>query len=430
MEKKIKKEKFLYSVMKSRRTLDSENYLEYKDVFNWMKDRKVESYIKEQVWKKLWNFLATSTHKKIKTKRGEISLEEILWEWKYQTSPFKKKNELSLDHLKWHGEKLGLRQGQKILEMNRRGEIQAVWDEQGEPHWVLKKIKGKKMWRWAAPYFAWDKEKKKAEKMYKELDSEYMPVSPSYPLPYSYFSSGSSNDFQVKYERVMPTMYGWVYGLGQWKEWNEWKSAENQLEEWWRRREKSIKEGKEAMMGWWIHVHSTYTNTIANITDYYGNVYFQVSAGTLGFKKARRASHYAALRVGEELGLWLAYHQEIADSLELDSPYDSKKRKKPMERILMVHKKKQYTLAQKLMSNRKRMVLEKKNNRGWMQKKVHGWLNKVINVNDVHVVFKGVGTYRTSVLKGLSNINCVLTMLWEGTRKPHNGCRLPKPRRL
>merc|ERR1712093_206809 len=54
----------------------------------------------------------------------------------------------------------------------------------------------------------------------------------------------------------------------------------------------------------------TFNNTIATVTDLYGNTFFQRSAGQLQFKKARRSSAVAATQVGEEIGLWIAFQQD------------------------------------------------------------------------------------------------------------------------
>ena len=53
----------------------------------------------------------------------------------------------------------------------------------------------------------------------------------------------------------------------------------------------------------------------------------------------------------------------------------------------------------------------------------------VRQVEKVHVYFNGVSRNRAPFLKGLMQINCPIYIIWEGTRRPHNGCRLPKKRR-
>ena len=49
-----------------------------------------------------------------------------------------------------------------------------------------------------------------------------------------------------------------------------------------------------------IHILSSYNNAIVTITDSDGNVLACSSAGTLGFKGARKSTHYAATLVGKD----------------------------------------------------------------------------------------------------------------------------------
>ncbi len=50
-----------------------------------------------------------------------------------------------------------------------------------------------------------------------------------------------------------------------------------------------------------MHVNVTFNNTMATVTDFYGNTFFQRSAGQF-FKKGRRSTAVAATKVGEEIG--------------------------------------------------------------------------------------------------------------------------------
>lgn len=59
-----------------------------------------------------------------------------------------------------------------------------------------------------------------------------------------------------------------------------------------------------------VHVHSTFNNTIITVTDQKGNTLAWASAGSIGFKGARRSTSYAAQAAAEmaakkanELGL-------------------------------------------------------------------------------------------------------------------------------
>lgn len=61
------------------------------------------------------------------------------------------------------------------------------------------------------------------------------------------------------------------------------------------------KEHKEIKSGI-THVHTTFNNTIITITDEKGNTINWASAGSVGFKGARRSTSYAAQTAAEEAG--------------------------------------------------------------------------------------------------------------------------------
>ncbi|MBI1957577.1 MAG: 30S ribosomal protein S11 [Candidatus Niyogibacteria bacterium] len=50
-----------------------------------------------------------------------------------------------------------------------------------------------------------------------------------------------------------------------------------------------------------LHIQSTYNNTILTLTDPKGNAVTSASAGSLGFKGARKGTPYAASKVAEVL---------------------------------------------------------------------------------------------------------------------------------
>jgi small subunit ribosomal protein S11 len=52
-----------------------------------------------------------------------------------------------------------------------------------------------------------------------------------------------------------------------------------------------------------LHVQSTYNNTKAILTDMDGNAIMWSSAGSLGFKGAKKGTPFAAAKVGETLGV-------------------------------------------------------------------------------------------------------------------------------
>jgi small subunit ribosomal protein S11 len=49
-----------------------------------------------------------------------------------------------------------------------------------------------------------------------------------------------------------------------------------------------------------VHILSSYNNTIVSVADPEGNVFAYSSAGTLGFKGARKSTPYAATLVGKD----------------------------------------------------------------------------------------------------------------------------------
>ena len=51
-----------------------------------------------------------------------------------------------------------------------------------------------------------------------------------------------------------------------------------------------------------LHIQATYNNTKALVTDKKGNAIMFSSAGSLGFKGAKKGTPYAAAKVGEVLG--------------------------------------------------------------------------------------------------------------------------------
>lgn len=61
------------------------------------------------------------------------------------------------------------------------------------------------------------------------------------------------------------------------------------------------KENKEIVNGI-THIHSTFNNTVITITDDRGNTINWASAGTAGFKGARRSTSYAAQSAAEYAG--------------------------------------------------------------------------------------------------------------------------------
>ena len=52
------------------------------------------------------------------------------------------------------------------------------------------------------------------------------------------------------------------------------------------------------------------------------------------------------------------------------------------------------------------------------------------NVNDIIVVFNGIGKGRRAIIKGLIKKNIRIKKIVEKTSQPHNGCRAKKKRRI
>jgi len=51
-----------------------------------------------------------------------------------------------------------------------------------------------------------------------------------------------------------------------------------------------------------LHIQSTYNNTRVSLTDLNGDLFFTSSAGSLGFKGAKKGTPFAAAKVGEVVG--------------------------------------------------------------------------------------------------------------------------------
>ncbi len=62
----------------------------------------------------------------------------------------------------------------------------------------------------------------------------------------------------------------------------------------------SKKSSRKQVLKGAVHILSSYNNTIVTVTDSNGNVVAFSSAGTLGFKGARKSTPYAATLVGKD----------------------------------------------------------------------------------------------------------------------------------
>ena len=64
----------------------------------------------------------------------------------------------------------------------------------------------------------------------------------------------------------------------------------------------SVKVPKKKIVSGTLHVEATFNNTKVVLSDKEGNTLFWTSAGSLGFKGAKKGTPFAAAKVGEILG--------------------------------------------------------------------------------------------------------------------------------
>ncbi|MFG0286463.1 MAG: 30S ribosomal protein S11 [Phycisphaerales bacterium JB039] len=65
---------------------------------------------------------------------------------------------------------------------------------------------------------------------------------------------------------------------------------------------KKVKKQRRNVVRGIVHIKATHNNTIVTITDTNGETVAWDSAGTIGFKGARKATPFAATRAGENAG--------------------------------------------------------------------------------------------------------------------------------
>ena len=73
-------------------------------------------------------------------------------------------------------------------------------------------------------------------------------------------------------------------------------------------RKTAFKKDKNNLVTGVVHIHSTFNNTIVNITDQQGNTLFWASAGGSGFKGAKKGTPFAAQSAAEKVAT-IAYEQ-------------------------------------------------------------------------------------------------------------------------
>jgi small subunit ribosomal protein S11 len=68
------------------------------------------------------------------------------------------------------------------------------------------------------------------------------------------------------------------------------------------RNSSSVRVPKKKVVSGTLHIEATFNNTKALVSDKTGNTLFWSSAGSLGFKGAKKGTPFAATKVGEILG--------------------------------------------------------------------------------------------------------------------------------
>ena len=68
------------------------------------------------------------------------------------------------------------------------------------------------------------------------------------------------------------------------------------------RNSSSVRVPKKKVVSGTLHIEATFNNTKALVSDKTGNTLFWSSAGSLGFKGAKKGTPFAATKVGEVLG--------------------------------------------------------------------------------------------------------------------------------
>jgi small subunit ribosomal protein S11 len=66
-----------------------------------------------------------------------------------------------------------------------------------------------------------------------------------------------------------------------------------------------------------VHAYVSYGNTLLTITSDDGKTLKTISAGTVGFNKARRSSPFAALQVAQKAGAWIQDDSKDSDTPEI-----------------------------------------------------------------------------------------------------------------
>jgi ribosomal protein S11 len=212
-----------------------------------------------------------------------------------------------------------------------------------------------------------------------------------------------------------------------------------------------------------IKVNSTYNNTIVSAL-YRGKILKTLSTGSLGFKKAKRASTLAAQSCGESLASWLlqlnknlALMNKTRKATDLGSPKVNQSKavsaqskgersnqsltesklsllqeaKKKLSREASGGANKKESLRQNSQSQSKGMAGNELP-KGSDSSKAVG-LNQRLSVTPeigpVSLLIAGVGYGKFGVIRGLSKFGIKIKTISDVTAIPHNGCKPPKQRR-
>lgn len=203
-----------------------------------------------------------------------------------------------------------------------------------------------------------------------------------------------------------------------------------------------------------IKVNSTYNNTIVSAL-YRGKILKTISTGSLGFKKAKRASTLAAQTCGEALGSWLLQlnknivlvqktrkqvdsgnaagaesNLEKETSLELAVLQEAKK--KAAGTKLSTNTKKSNATNSKLAGIQKETTESEVHisNKGLVKQSLNKpTQNTEFVIKQVSLLIAGVGYGKFGVIRGLSKLGIKIKTISDVTAIPHNGCKPPKMRR-
>lgn len=167
-----------------------------------------------------------------------------------------------------------------------------------------------------------------------------------------------------------------------------------------------------------IKVNSTYNNTIVSAL-YKGKILKTVSTGSLGFKKAKRASTLAAQTCGEALGSWLLknggvpFGQSFGQASSVSRGYADRRANVVSKTTKQSKSNKPRSGGESAMQSKNTLGIEGVNHGG----------------SSVDLLIAGVGYGKFGVIRGLSKLGIKIKTISDITSIPHNGCKPPKMRR-